>query len=305
MSLEIQDFLSDFLMFLAVVSPIFYIIYNYFKKRTKRRRLKIGHYLIAILVFLAIFLIRWKVSEIKINQEETGKNQDTTTHTTSKTTTKKTTTTTKKATPNNPNYVGTTPKGYTIEKINGGYYVDDYLVVNKTYSLESTWIPKNTYKAITDEICSNCIDKDAYEQWTKMKNDATSVGLIIYIQSGYRSYSYQQGLYEKYVNRDGKEKADTFSARPGHSEHQSGLSFDLNSVDDSFAATNEGKWVQDNAHLYGFIIRYPKNKTDETGYKYEPWHLRYVGKDLASKLYNNGDWITMEIYFGIDSKYKG
>ena len=137
-----------------------------------------------------------------------------------------------------------------------------------------------------------------------MKNDATSIGLNIWIQSGYRSYEYQQGLYEKYVSRDGKQQADTYSARPGHSEHQSGLSFDLNSVNDSFAATDEGKWVQDNAYLYGFIIRYPKDKSNETGYKYEPWHLRYVGKDLASKLYNNGDWITMETYFGIDSRYK-
>jgi D-alanyl-D-alanine carboxypeptidase len=98
-------------------------------------------------------------------------------------------------------------------------------------------------------------------------------------------------------------QADTYSARPGHSEHQTGLCFDLNSIDDSFAYTNEGKWVNNNAHLYGFIIRYPKGKESITGYQYESWHLRYVGKDLANKLYNDGNWLTMEEYYGLSSKY--
>jgi D-alanyl-D-alanine carboxypeptidase len=272
------------------------LLCRYFKKSKKKRKLKFGHYLVAVLIFSIIFFIRWKVSEININKDNDIKEPNQEEKTTTQTTTKKA--------QNNPNYIGTTPKGYTIEKINGAYYVDGYLVVNKTYPLDSNWVPKNTYKPVTDEICSTCIDNDAYDEWIKMKNDATSIGLNIWIQSGYRSYEYQQGLYEKYVSRDGKQQADTYSARPGHSEHQSGLSFDLNSVNDSFAATDEGKWVQDNAYLYGFIIRYPKDKSNETGYKYEPWHLRYVGKDLASKLYNNGDWITMETYFGIDSRYK-
>ena len=136
-----------------------------------------------------------------------------------------------------------------------------------------------------------------------MDADATSLGLNLYISSGYRSYYDQKYIYNNYVSRDGKEKADTYSARAGHSEHQTGLAFDLNSIDDSFTNTPEGKWVHDNCHKYGLILRYPKGKDNITGYMHESWHLRYVGIDLATKLYNNGDWITLEEYFGIDSKY--
>ena len=104
--------------------------------------------------------------------------------------------------------------------------------------------------------------------------------------------------------RDGKQEADTYSARPGHSEHQTGLAFDLNTIDDSFANTAEGKWINDNCYRYGLILRYPKGKEEITGYQYESWHLRYVGKELAQKLYNNGNWMTLEEHFNITSKYE-
>ena len=136
-----------------------------------------------------------------------------------------------------------------------------------------------------------------------MKADATSLGLNIWIQSGYRSYELQESLYNKYVNRDGKIAADTYSARPGHSEHQTGLAFDLNTITDDFQYTDEGKWINDNCYKYGFILRYPKGKEHYTGYKYESWHLRYVGTNLATKLYNNGDWITLEEHFNLTSEY--
>ena len=136
-----------------------------------------------------------------------------------------------------------------------------------------------------------------------MRSDASSIGLNIYIASGYRSYTYQENLYNNYTMVSGINGADTYSARPGHSEHQTGLCFDLNSVDDNFFYTDEGKWVNENAYLYGFVIRYPKGKGDVTGYKYESWHLRYVGEALAKELYNNGDWITLEAYFGLTSSY--
>ena len=103
---------------------------------------------------------------------------------------------------------------------------------------------------------------------------------------------------------DGKEKADTYSARAGYSEHQTGLAIDLNSIDMTFDNTDESNWLKDNCYKYGFIIRYPNDKEDITGYMYEPWHIRYVGKNLANVLYNNGDWITLEEYYGIDSKYE-
>jgi len=198
-----------------------------------------------------------------------------------------------------------TSKGYEIVHENGAYYIDGYLIVNKTYPLEAGWFPRNTNKEITAStgICKDCLDVEVFEHWTRMKSDASALGLNIYISSAYRSIEYQRGLYAGFVRNRGQAGADNVSARPGHSEHHTALAFDLNCISDAFAATNEGKWVNDNAYLYGFIIRYPKGKTDETGYKYEPWHLRYVGLRLAKELYNNGDWISMEDYFGITSEY--
>ena len=196
-----------------------------------------------------------------------------------------------------------TDKGYTLKIKNGLAYIDDILIVNKTYYLPENYTPVDSYAKLSDN-CPNCLEKEVMEAFNEMKTETTSIGLNIYIASGYRSYNTQNYLYNNYVARDGKEEADTYSARPGHSEHQTGLAFDLNSVNSSFANTDEGKWIKDNCYLYGFIIRYPKGKESITGYMYEPWHLRYVGKDLAEKLYNNGDWITMEEYFGITSIYE-
>ena len=196
-----------------------------------------------------------------------------------------------------------TSKGYTLKIENGLAYVDGHLIVNKTYSLPEDYKPKDPYQAITTERCNNCIDKEVMDAFKLMKSDALSMGLNIFIASGYRSYSYQERLYNNYTAVSGVAGADTYSARAGHSEHQTGLCFDLNDVDDIFANTDEGKWVNNNAYLYGFIIRYPEGKSDITGYKYESWHLRYVGKELAAELYNNGNWITMEEYYGLNSKY--
>ena len=229
----------------------------------------------------------------------------TTTTTTKKTTKPTTTTTTTKSTPTK-DLTGTSSKGYSITYKNGAYYVDGYLIVNKTYHLTSDWVPTNTHKKITesmDGFCREFIDKTAYEAWSEMKADAAALGLKLWIQSGYRGYYYQQDLYNGYVKRKGKAAADKSSARPGASEHQSGLAFDLNTITTSFKDTSEGKWVNENAYKYGYIIRYPEGKTSETGYIFEPWHIRYVGKELAKALYNDGNWLTMEDYFGIDSKY--
>jgi len=196
-----------------------------------------------------------------------------------------------------------TEKGYTLKIENGIASIDGLLIVNKTYSLPSDYKPVNPSNEITTERCNDCLDKEVTKAFSLMQSDAVSVGLNIYIASGYRSYTYQETLYNNYTMVSGVDGADTYSARPGHSEHQTGLCFDLNSVNDSFAYTNEGKWVNDNAYLYGFIIRYPKEKESITGYQYESWHLRYVGVELARELYNNGDWITLEEYYGISSSY--
>ena len=197
-----------------------------------------------------------------------------------------------------------TSNGFTLKILDGVAYIDEHIIVNKTYAVPSSYQPPHPNEEVVGERCNNCINKDAMEAFRLMQSDAKALGLNIYISSGYRGYTYQEKLYNNYVSISGKEKADTYSARPGHSEHQTGTCFDLNSIDDSFQYTNEGKWVNENAYLYGFIIRYPKGKESITGYQYESWHLRYVGKDLASKLYHDGEWETLEEYYGISSRYE-
>ena len=189
----------------------------------------------------------------------------------------------------NSDGIFTTSKGFKGYTKNGITYIDGYLIANKTYSLPSTYNPG--------------LDSKTLSQANIMFAEAKKEGLNIWLSSGFRSYSTQNTLYNNYVARDGKASADTYSARPGHSEHQTGLAFDVNQINSSFDNSSEAKWLSNNCYKYGFILRYPKGKTNETGYQYESWHFRYVGDDLAKKLYNGGDWITMEAYFGITSKY--
>lgn len=201
----------------------------------------------------------------------------------------------------NPNIkISKTSKGNTLKYNYGITYIDDIIIANKTYSLPSNYIPNNlvsinSYIKVVDYV------KTAF---TELVSDSTSLGLNIYASSGYRSYNDQKYIYNNYVSWDGQTNADTYSARAGHSEHQTGLAIDVNTVDSSFEGTNESDWLKDNCYKYGFIIRYPKGKNSITGYMYEPWHIRYVGNELATTLYNNGDWITIEEYYGIDSKYE-
>lgn len=141
----------------------------------------------------------------------------------------------------------------------------------------------------------------AKAQFDRLAADAKSQGLNIYISSGYRSYATQSSIYQDNVTRYGEAMADSFSARPGYSEHQTGLAIDVNTIDDSFAGTPEARWLADHAHEYGFIIRYPEGKENITGYQYKPWHIRYLGIDTATAVSNSG--LTLEEYLGIDSYY--
>lgn len=202
---------------------------------------------------------------------------------------------------NKPMLNGTTNTGMKMHTKDGITRVEDLIIVNKNYTLPEDYIPSNTFKSVTKDtkICAQCLVKEVYDAYLKMEEAAKKDKIKLWIQSGYRSYSYQKVLFENYVKKDGEEKASRYSAKAGQSEHQTGLAFDVNIVDDSFAKTKEGKWINANAYKYGFIIRYPLGKEEETGYKYEPWHLRYVGKDLAKTLYNNGDWISLESYLGL------
>lgn len=177
-----------------------------------------------------------------------------------------------------------------LEVIDGITYVDGIMIVNKTYSLPSSYNPGG----LTDEFM------DAFYE---MQAAASLDNIYLFVASGFRDYDYQVELYNAYVERDGKEAADTYSARPGYSEHQTGLAADINAADDSFNDTAEAKWMDENAYKYGFIIRFPKGKESYTGYVYESWHLRYVGKEFAKKIHDAGG-ISLEEYFGITSEYK-
>ena len=117
-------------------------------------------------------------------------------------------------------------------------------------------------------------------------------------QSGYRSYATQKSLYDAYVKQDGQAAADTYSARPGYSEHQSGLAMDFAPIAESFESSAAFKWLTANGHKFGWILRYPKGSEAVTGYTYEPWHWRYVGVTVATDMYNKGEK-TLEQYFGI------
>ena len=183
---------------------------------------------------------------------------------------------------------GVSTKGYSVVEVNGITYVDGVLVANKTYALPASYDPGG----LTSETGA---------AFARMQGAAEADGISLYIQSGYRSYETQNNLYTRYVNQDGQAAADRYSARPGHSEHQTGLAIDLNDISYAFADTPAGKWVAQNCHKYGFILRYPQNKEAQTGYRYEPWHIRYVGVDVAGAIYNSG--LCLEEYYGISSVY--
>ena len=183
--------------------------------------------------------------------------------------------------------VGITDKYYKIYNINGFTYIDGLLIANKTYALPADYAP-----GINDE---------ARTAFYEMQDAAAADGYDIFVMSAFRDYELQTKLYNNYVARDGKEAADLYSARPGHSEHQTGLAYDVNSLEYSFGDTAEGIWLAENCHLYGFIIRYPQGKEEITGYNYEPWHIRYLGVETATAVYESG--LTLEEYLGITSEY--
>lgn len=202
--------------------------------------------------------------------------------------------------------IGKTKTNMHLTKYQGAYYVDGVMIVNKSYPLDSTYEPSEPYKEITSDYLygPDYLDKTVMEKFISMKEAAKDAGYELKISSGYRSYKVQVDLYNNYAARDGKEAADTYSARAGYSEHQSGLCFDLNGTNKDFLETPTGAWVNEHAIEYGFILRFPKDKEGETGYNYEAWHFRYVGEELAKKLYDNGNWISLESYLGVDSKYE-
>ena len=176
---------------------------------------------------------------------------------------------------------------------------DNQLVlVNKYNYLGENFIPKNLENINNQYALNNMkLVNYAKEAFEEMAKAAKKENLKIVAMSSYRSYSYQVDLYNKYKKKDGQEAADKYSGRPGFSEHQSGLAVDVYNEKTeytNFESTKEFIWMEDHAHEYGFIIRFPKGKENETGYQYESWHYRYVGIEVATYIKNNN--ISLEEY---------
>ncbi|WP_147391672.1 M15 family metallopeptidase [Galactobacter valiniphilus] len=174
------------------------------------------------------------------------------------------------------------------------------VLVNKDRALNPTsYVPKDLTKVNGEEIRS-----DAGAALRQLIKAADKAGHQLTLRSGYRSAAYQQQLHERYAAEDGEAEADRKSARPGHSEHQTGLGADVTSsdhpeLDQDFGSTAAGKWMAQHATEYGFIVRFPQGKESVTGYMWEPWHLRYLGKDLAADFVASGA-ATLEEYYGVD-----
>ncbi|MBQ5389876.1 MAG: M15 family metallopeptidase [Clostridia bacterium] len=175
-----------------------------------------------------------------------------------------------------------------IEVVDGCTYVNGILIVNKTYS-----VPK--------DLNPGGLHPDAKTAFENMQAAAAAEGVTLKIISDFRPYAQQYSTYNNYSARDGKEMADRYSARPGHSEHQTGLAMDINSLRTSFANTAAGKWLSAHCAEYGFIIRYGADKEEKTGFMYEPWHIRYLGTELAKAVTESG--LCLEEYLGITSAY--
>lgn len=186
---------------------------------------------------------------------------------------------------------------------------ENKVLVNKFYKLPSDYIHDNLVDVSYLYAYGNQkVTQEVYDQFLEMWHEANRDGVKLIIESAYRSYDVQNNLYNRYTRDFGKKYADSFSARPGHSEHQTGLAidvttnepFDSSEDENAFENTNAFKWLQENAHKYGFILRYPKGKTYLTGYSYESWHYRYVGVEVATKIYELD--ITFDEYYAFFEK---
>lgn len=186
--------------------------------------------------------------------------------------------------------MGLNNKYYTNTK--ESKYQNTYkILVNKYNYVTENYIP-NDLEQVSSEYSSKPLKLVNYakEAFEEMARAAKTENYTIRAMSSYRDYAYQNTLYNNYAKRDGYESADTYSARPGYSEHQTGLAVDVDNADKyftDFENTKEFTWMQNNAYKYGFILRFPKDKVKETGYEYESWHYRYVGKEIAKYIHDN------------------
>lgn len=177
------------------------------------------------------------------------------------------------------------------------------IIVNKYYKLNSNYEPSDLTKINSKYSSGNNqrLRKEAATKFEEMAQNALDNGLKIYAGSTYRSYSYQLGLYNRYVLKDGFAEAETYSARAGYSEHQLGLAVDILNGKWSYLSETDKEytWLIDNSYKYGYILRYPRGKEYVTGYVFEDWHFRYLGIELATKVYNSG--LTYDEYVARNS----
>lgn len=185
------------------------------------------------------------------------------------------------------------------EEDNSKIAKEEILVVNKEISIDEEYVPENL---VVPNVASNKeikVTDEVAEYLEGMFEAAKNDGINLIVVSGYRSYGYQKLLFDESARINGLEHAKKYVAVPGYSEHHTGLAVDVISetytmLDEGFENTKEFTWLQNNMSEYGFILRYPKGKEDITGYNYEPWHLRYVGEDIAEDIEMTG--VTLEEY---------
>ena len=175
------------------------------------------------------------------------------------------------------------------------------ILVNKYYQINNDFEPQNL-KAINSKYRTKYLEmtEEAATAFNNMAKDAEEQGYSIIAISTYRTYEYQENLYNKYAQTDGTKKADTYSARPGHSEHHTALAVDIKNATKAytkFGETKEFEWMKENAHKYGYILRYTKENEFITGYSNEPWHYRYVGIEIATQMKNENITSYEEYYF--------
>lgn len=174
----------------------------------------------------------------------------------------------------------------------------DTILLNKYNKLSENYNPADLVKIDKDYAVDDkqSGERKAVMAFMKMANDAKSEGYEIFVNSAYRSYASQQETWDTYLNSYGENYVNNYVARPGYSEHQTGLAFDVASRNSKvFKESKEYKWMLDNAYKYGFILRYSKEKEDITGYRNEPWHYRYVGEEIAKYIYENN--VTFDEYY--------
>lgn len=167
------------------------------------------------------------------------------------------------------------------------------VLVNKSHALKSDYVPSDLVSI--PSFPNLLLRQVAIDDFENLLAAAKLDNVYLIPYSTYRSYDYQKGLYEKYLKEDTQEVVDTYSARPGHSEHQTGLAIDIRSSSHWYSLTdNDYDWMLNNSYKYGFIVRYPKDNSKITGYKEEPWHIRYLGRDIATKVHDKN--ITYDEY---------